>query len=95
MGQQHSTFGIPTFTLSSIGVDAALVSFNAQSQTFVFSAADHFWEVSNSYTSTALSSSINSWATPLPAGWNHQCILAVGKWNQSYLRYMGTRVAGH
>ncbi len=45
MGQQHIVFSTPTFTLSSIGADAALVSYNAQSQTFVFSAADHFWEV--------------------------------------------------
>jgi hypothetical protein len=97
MGQQHIVFATPTFTLSSIGADAALISFNAQSQTFVFSAADHFWEVSNSYTSTSLSSSIQSWATPLPAGWNHQCILAVGNginntcniWGQGLRGYYG------
>ncbi len=97
MGQQHIVFATPVFTLSSIGADAALVSFNTQSQTFVFSAADHFWEVSNTYTSSAISSSINSWATPLPSGWNHQCILAVGTginhtcdiWGQGLRGYYG------
>jgi len=97
MGQQHIVFATPTFTLSTIGADAALVSFNAQSQTFVFSAADHFWEVSNSYSSAGLSSSIQSWAAPLPAGWNHQCILAVGNginntcdiWGQGLRGYYG------
>ncbi len=77
MGQQHNTFCVPTFTLTSIGSDAALVSYNAQGQTFVFSAADHFWEVSNSYTNV-LRSSVKSWATPLPANWDLQAILAVG-----------------
>jgi hypothetical protein len=99
MGQQHNTFAVPTFTLSSIGSDAALVAYNAQGQTFVFSTADHFWEVSNTYNG-ALRSTIKSWATPLPLGWDHQTILAVGTginhtcdvWGQGLRGYYGKPV---
>jgi hypothetical protein len=97
MGQQHIVFSTPVFTLSSIGADAALVSYNPQSQTYVFSAADHFWEATNSYTAAGLSCGIKAWATPLPAGWNHQAILAVGNginhtcdiWGQGLRGYYG------
>ena len=96
LGQQHITFAVPTFTLANIGSDAALISYNAQGQTFVFSAADHFWEVSNTYTN-GLRSSIKSWATPLPAGWELLSILAVGSginhtcdiWGQGLRGYYG------
>jgi hypothetical protein len=78
MGQRNNTFSVPTFTLSQVGDNSALASFNAQGETFIYSAADHFWEVSTTY-SGALRSTIKQWATPLPSGWDHQAILAVGK----------------
>jgi hypothetical protein len=78
MGQKDRKFSDPTFVLSEIGDNSPLVSFNNQGETFIYSAADHFWEVSNSY-SGALGSTIKSWAAPLPSGWDHQVILAVGK----------------
>jgi hypothetical protein len=101
LGQQHNTFAVPTFDLASTGNDCALISYNAQGQTFVYSAADHFWEVSNTYTS-GLRSSVKSWATPLPSGWELLSILAIGSginhtcdlWGQGLRGYYGKPLPG-
>jgi hypothetical protein len=99
MGQKNKKFSDPTFVLTEIGDNSPLVSFNTQGETFIYSAADHFWEVSNSY-SGALRSLIKSWATPLPSGWDHQVILAVGKgvnhifdvWGEGLRGYYGKKL---
>jgi hypothetical protein len=78
LGQVNNVFTPITHSLGSVGDQSALIAYNAQSETYVFSPADHFWEVSNLY-SGSLRSTIKSWVTPLPSGWDHQVILAVGK----------------
>jgi hypothetical protein len=78
LGQVNNVFTPVTHALASIGDQSALIAYNTQSETYCFSPIDHFWEVSNLY-SGSLRSTIKSWASPLPSGWDHQVILAVGK----------------
>jgi hypothetical protein len=93
-GQIDTMFAVPTFTLSQIDDNSPLVSFNASAETFIYSAADHFWEVSNTYTN-ALRSTVKNWATPIPSGWDHQAILAVGKGINAVFNAWGEGLRGY
>jgi|WetSurMetagenome_2_1015567.scaffolds.fasta_scaffold12399_3 hypothetical protein len=78
LGQVNNVFTPVTHAIGSVGDQSALIAYNDQSETYCFSPADHFWEVSNLY-SGSLRSTIKSWVTPLPSGWDHEVILAMGK----------------